>query len=145
MLDVKLPINKVGIEDDGYHLMLKGKINGTEATFLVDTGASRTVFDKNQIDQYIDVENTEFQDTDKLSTGLGANNITSQIVNLTSIEFGDLFIDEYHAVILDLKHVNDSYQMLGIDKIVGVLGSDILDEYQACISYKDSEITFSIL
>ena len=42
------------IEGDGFHVMISGKINGKEAHFLIDTGASRSVFDTDTISGSID-------------------------------------------------------------------------------------------
>ncbi|MFA8451696.1 MAG: aspartyl protease family protein [Bacteroidales bacterium] len=145
MLDVKIPIQKINIEEDGLHLMINGKVNGKDCNFLVDTGASRTVFDNNQIQEFIKDSEAEIEKNDKLGTGVGSNTMESQVTTLESIEFDSLFIADYEAILLDLKHVNESYQELGFNKIIGVLGSDLMDEYNACISYKESSIRFSVL
>ncbi|MBK7570589.1 MAG: hypothetical protein IPI10_02830 [Bacteroidetes bacterium] len=37
------------IEDDGLHLIVDSEVNGKSCRLLIDTGASRTVFDQNRI------------------------------------------------------------------------------------------------
>ena len=46
---IEIPINIINIEGDGFHIVTEGHINGKAARFVVDTGASRTVFDKDRI------------------------------------------------------------------------------------------------
>jgi len=47
---------------------------------------------------------------------------------------------DYEAVLLDLSHVNKSYEQIGLKQIEGVLGSDILLKYNAIIDYPKKEL-----
>ncbi|MFA8299317.1 MAG: retropepsin-like aspartic protease [Hyphomicrobiales bacterium] len=143
-MKIKLPLEKISIQEDGIHLMVKGEINGTTATFLVDTGASRTVFDVNRISKFVCIEETEFEDNENLSAGLGTNSMVSQITTVKELKFGDLHIEDYDVVLLDLNHVNQSYEQLELDGIDGVLGSDLMDDYNAVVSYRESYMEFSL-
>jgi len=64
-----LPIEIFPIEDDGYHLKVTVVINEKPANLILDTGASRTVFDETRMSNFIGNETIEAQD--RLSTGLG--------------------------------------------------------------------------
>ena len=55
---IEVPLQLLDIEGEGFHIMVKGKIHGKEANFLIDTGASRSVFDPKTISNFI--ENLEF-------------------------------------------------------------------------------------
>lgn len=136
----EIPIQLVSIEDDGFHLMLKGLINSMPANFLIDTGASRTVFDNTVIRKF--VTNPQFEANEKLSTGLGTNEMPSEVLEIEKLQFGDLIIIGYQAVAIDLKHVHLSYQHLGLPQIDGVLGGDLLKHYKAVINYKTRKIKF---
>lgn len=133
-----LPIEILPIEDDGYHLKVKITINGKTANMIVDTGASRSVFDETRIAQFIAGENIE--ESDRFSTGLGTNTMESKKVVITELKIGEIRIINYNAAILDLSHINQSYEKLDIETIVGVLGSDILLDYNAVIDYKNEEL-----
>ena len=50
-----------------------------------------------------------------------------------------LLIQNYQAILLDMKHVNESYKMMGLPPIDGVLGSDMLMKFKAVIDF-DKEI-----
>lgn len=131
---IEVPINIISIEDDGFHLIAEGLINGKSARFVVDTGASRTVFDKERILDYID--NPEFNEKEGLSAGIGGTDISSFIFKLEELSFGELSIKDYQAVAMDLSNVNNSYAMLNIPPVDGVLGGDLLYKHKAVISYK---------
>ena len=131
---IEVPINIISIEDDGFHLIAEGLINGKSARFVVDTGASRTVFDKERILDYID--NPEFNEKEGLSAGIGGTDISSFIFKLEELSFGELSVKDYQAVAMDLSNVNNSYAMLKIPPVDGVLGGDLLYKHKAVISYK---------
>ena len=48
-MQTQVPFNIIPIEEDGFHLQLSGKINDNDVNLLIDTGASRSVFDENKI------------------------------------------------------------------------------------------------
>jgi hypothetical protein len=68
---LQLPVEIVPIEDEGFHLVIRAAINGVDARLLVDTGASRTVFDRDRYRQF--VSEISFIPDEKLSAGLGTN------------------------------------------------------------------------
>ena len=140
--NTKIPIEILLIEDDGSHLLIKSKINGKNARILIDTGASRSVFDQERIRNFVN-EKT-FVQHDKLSTGLGTNSMLTSVVKLKSFKLGDLVLENFDAVLLDLKHVNGSYDSLGFSAIDGVLGNDILLKYNANINYKKFILTLDL-
>lgn len=131
---IEVPINIISIEGDGFHLIAEGLINGKSARFVVDTGASRTVFDKERILTYID--NPEFNEKEGLSAGIGGTDISSFIFKLEELSFGELSVKDYQAIAMDLSNVNNSYAMLKIPPVDGVLGGDLLYKHKAVISYK---------
>ena len=137
--DTKLNLEILSIEGDGYHLYINAKINGLKAHLLVDTGASKTVFDKSRIINFSD-EN-KLVELDKLSTGLGTDSMRGHLIDIDEIKLGNIKVKNYQGLALDLSHVNASYDKMGIKPIDGVLGSDILHQFNAIIDYKNQELT----
>ncbi len=133
-MKVEIPITIIAIENDGFHLMIKAKINGNKINLLIDTGASRTVFDINRMKEHIDTDNLE--KNERLSAGLGTNTMESQITIIEKLEFSKIKIKKYQAVLIDMSHVNEMYQSIKLPLIDGVLGSDLLLNYKAIINYK---------
>jgi predicted aspartyl protease len=125
-----IPIELTVIEEDGFHLMIAVEINGLPARMLLDTGASRSVFDLERISRFFTDNKPNFEVNEKLSTGLGTRDMQSQAVYLKEFKIGELCIREYPAVVLDMSHVNLSYSELDLPPIDGVIGSDILMKYE---------------
>lgn len=137
-----IPLQVLNIEDDGLHLMIQAKVNSVICNLLLDTGASRTVFDKIQILKFIGSH--ELEAHDKLSTGLGTDSMPTSFANLVQFEIGEVVLPNFKAILLDLAHVNSSYEKMGFNTIDGVLGSDILFSYNAIINYKKLELELSL-
>ncbi len=133
-----LPIQLLFIEEDGFHLMIQAVINTKKAQLLIDTGASKTVFDKERFKKFVDEK--EFELNEKLSTGLGTNSMETHTSVIRKIQLGELTLKKYNTILLDLSHVNESYGKLGLPEIEGVLGSDLLVQYNAVIDYKKREL-----
>ena len=129
-----LPVEILLIEDEGYHLLVKVKVNGKNATMLIDTGASKTVFDKGRILRLAD--DKEFRTLEKLSTGLGTTEMETQSTVLKKLQIGKLLISKFEAIVIDLSHVNLTYAKLDLAAIDGVLGSDLMVKHEAVIDYK---------
>ena len=138
MNQIKLEL--LAIEEDGYHIFIEAIINGKIARLLIDTGASRTVFDAQRIKKFIKEEEQNLEKIDKLSTGLGTNTMESHSVTLAKFALGETLLIDYQAVVLNMEHVNKSYKMLGYPVIDGVLGGDLLHELKAVIDYRKRQI-----
>ena len=139
---ITVPLTLISIDEaDGFHLLLDARLNGQPARLLVDTGASRTVFDKERILRFL--QDAVFQPSDKASTGLGTDSMESHLVNAASLQIGDLRIDDLELVVLDLVHVNQSYEKIGIEAIDGVLGSELLSAHKAVIDFGKLELRLS--
>lgn len=134
----KIPFKLVSIEADGVHLILQAKINNKPCRLLIDTGASRTVFDQNRISLF--VEKPEMQENQHRSTGLGTNDMKSHIITLESLEIGCLHLQNYTSVVIDMVHINQSFEAYGLQTIDGVIGGDILLNYKAEIDYRKQEL-----
>ena len=136
-----IPLTILPIENDGYHLLLTIHVNDKPANLILDTGASRTVFDETSIVDFIGHDNLE--EHDRLSSGLGTNTMTSKKVLIDKLKLGDIEILSYEATILDLTHVNQSYQKLDLPIVSCILGGDILHNFNAKIDYEAKTLLLS--
>ncbi len=128
-----LPIEFAEIEPGNFHLFMKVKIGRKNARLLLDTGASKTVLDQSRVLQFIQFHHLKSHDI--ASVGLGSNSVETQLTQLSSMGFGTIKIKPVEVAVLDLSHVNQTYAMLGMPVIDGVLGSDILYQLKAVIDY----------
>ncbi len=133
-----VPFQLFEIKDQGYHIAIDVEVNGIVVRMIVDTGASKTVFDLDWARQQaaITVERNE-----ELSTGLGTNSMESFHFTAASIQLGELGLQALEVLAIDLSHVNDTYEQLDLPTIAGVLGSDLLSEYKAVIDYGTATLT----
>lgn len=138
---MQLPIHLLDIEGEGFHVMIKGKINGMEANFLVDTGASRSVFDPTVVSRF--VENPQFEKKSGITAGVGGSDLETSTFTIDSLTFGDIEIKEYEAVALDLENVHETYQKLGLPPIDGIIGGDLLYRLKATLNYRLRKIRFT--
>ena len=135
---VEIPLQLLDIEGEGFHIMVKGLIHGKEAHFLIDTGASRSVFDPKTISTFI--ENIEFEKKEGLTAGVGSSDLESATFKIDAFSIGEMEIDDYEAVALDLENIHEMYGKLGLPHIDGILGGDLLRRYKAVINYKSKKL-----
>ena len=114
--------------------MVKGKIHGKEANFLIDTGASRSVFDPKTISSFID--NLTFEKKEGLTAGVGSSDLESSTFRIDVFSLGDMEIFNYEAVALDLENIHEMYSKLGLPHIDGIIGGDLLKRHKAVINYR---------
>lgn len=139
---ISLPIQLLLIEDDGVHLLVEAKAGRRKIRLIVDTGASRTVFDKTRMEQLF--PNQVIEQSNALTTGLGTNSFPGATAKISSLRLGGLKINNLPVLVLDLSHVNASYMALGFEPFDGVLGSDLMLEYNALIDFQTSMLHFNI-
>lgn len=137
-----IPIRLVDIEKTGVHLAVSGFVNGNLANILIDTGASQSVFDKNRI--HLFSSETEFEKADKLSKGLGTDSMEGFKFCLDQFILGELVLDRFDIVSLNLSHINASYAELELSPIDVVLGGDFLKKYSAVIDYGKAEMSLKL-
>ena len=63
---------------------------------IIDTGASRTVFDKTRIKKFVKTKAEKIED--KLSTGLGTSTMESHEVKIKILGIGKLKIKNYKTL-----------------------------------------------
>ena len=135
---IEVPLQLLDIEGEGFHIMVQGKIHGKEAHFLVDTGASRSVFDPNTITDFID--NVAFEKKEGMTAGVGSSDLESATFMIEVFSIGELEIHDYEAVALDLENIHEMYGKLGLPRIDGIIGGDLLKRYKAVINYKGKKL-----
>lgn len=137
-----IPLRILELEHEGYHVLVQVKLLETYHTMVVDTGASKTVFDKSMLIQ-IGVAESAFLTSDMLSTGLGTNAMKSETFKLVDFSIADWTCKPLNFAVLDLSAINYAYNQMNIPPIIGVLGGDILLNYGGVINYKKRTLTLN--
>lgn len=132
MRTISVPLTLINLQDDGFHLLVEIVVFGQKLLAVVDTGASRSVFDKRFIETHItNLETTE----ETHATTLFTTSSTLQ-ASIPKLKIGALILKNYETVALDLETVNQAYEGLGHPPIAAIVGGDLLLKYNAIINYK---------
>jgi predicted aspartyl protease len=118
--------------------MVQGRIHGKEAHFLIDTGASRSVFDPTTIADFI--ENPQFEQKEGITAGVGSSDLDSSTFIIETLSIGDMEIHNYQAVALDLSNIHEMYAKLHLPHIDGIIGGDLLRKHRGIINYKAKKL-----
>ena len=135
---IEVPIQLLDIEGEGFHIMVQGMIHGKEASFLIDTGASRSVFDPKTITAFI--EDIQFEKKEGMSASVGSSDLESATFVIDRLRIGALEITDYEGVALDLENIHEMYGKLGLPHIDGIIGGDLLRRHKAVINYRSRKL-----
>jgi len=135
---IKIPLEIVSIEPNGTHLLLDVEVNGNKLKVVLDTGASRSVFDLDYL-KSIEPE-LIVKEEEATSAGVGAIDIISYTAVIENFGIGQQQIPKFEIAAMDLAAVLQSYEKIGAVKIHGVLGGDILLKGNAQIDYAKREL-----
>ncbi|WP_118194229.1 retropepsin-like aspartic protease [Albibacterium indicum] len=138
----EIPLILLNLQNDGFHLLVEVTVFDKPFRAVLDTGASKTVFDKASVETHIDPE--LIKPSDQLSTGLGTNTMESYTLTIPDFKIGDLHLKNYEAAVLDLSTINIAYQQLDMEPVIGVIGGDLLYEYKAKIDYESRSLCLGL-
>jgi predicted aspartyl protease len=130
-----IPLEILSLEGDGIHIIIDVEIFDKPFKMVVDTGASKTVLDKTTL-LNAGIEESKFQNTNILSTGLGITNMESFILDLPLFRINAWSTKKFQVAVLDLSSINYAYQQMNFAPVIGVLGGDILLRHGALIDYR---------
>jgi hypothetical protein len=139
---ITVPLQIIDLHDDGFHPLVNVTVYGKPFTLVLDTGASKTAFDHTMLSGAGDT--ASIKSSDRLSTGLGTNNMASSTASISDMLIGDLQVAEFEVAVLDLSSINIAYRQLNHPEVLGVLGGDILMKYKAVIDYGQKIVKFRI-
>lgn len=134
---IKIPFDLIELEKDNYLITIQISIAEVKTTWIVDTGASKTVIDSNQ-EQYLSILSHQPEDIEY--TGVGSSSMNIQLATISDFRVGPLHIDKQEAASVDLSHVNVAFQKFNEITITGLLGSDFLMDHGAVINYRTNII-----
>ncbi len=135
-----VPLHIIDLHEDGFHPLLDITVFGRLFKVVLDTGASKTAFDKTLLLKANEI--ALLNASDKLSTGLGTNTMESFTATIYDMHIGDLKIPGFDVAVLDLSTINIAYEQMGHPEVLGVIGGDILMQYKAVIDYGKQVVKF---
>ncbi|SMD06712.1 aspartyl protease family protein [Pedobacter nyackensis] len=136
MRTISVPLILINLQDDGFHLLVEIVAFGQKLLAVVDTGASRSVFDRSFIESHVkEIEHTE----EAHATTLFTTSSTLQ-ATIPKLKVGGLILKDYETVALDLEAVNQAYEGLGHPPIGAIIGGDLLLQFHATINYRKMKL-----
>lgn len=136
---IKIPLALLNLQDDGFHLLVEVVVFEQNFKAVLDTGASKTVFDKTIVERHIGSQ--QLKSSDRVSTGLGTTSMESFTWQLPDIQIGDFHLKNFEVAVLDLSSINFAYENLSVEPVIGVIGGDILTQYRGVIDYGKMTLT----
>ncbi len=135
-----IPLELIELEESNYHLAVKGYFeDNAEGLWIIDTGASRTVFDKMLTGRF-EVADTG-DDLTIQSTGLVQGNLDTLPGILHPFKLEEYRAEALKVALIDLSNVNKLYYHATERKICGLIGSDFLLQNRAVIDYSKLILT----
>lgn len=138
----KTPIIVENIDGDGFHIFTELKIGRKKLRALIDTGASKSVLDASLASKIKGLESID--QSESLAKGIGEQMLDTKIALLPRLKIGDLLIEKMYVGVLDLSHIATMYKTLGIEPFSVIMGSDILQEYEAEISFRKCQLSLKL-
>ncbi len=139
-LRIVLPLETFQLEDESYHILLPGRINQWEGDFIVDTGASVTVADKNLFSSSAETT-TQIQ----VKSGSITGDIEEiQLMRPALIRLSSHTLHLPQIALLDLGYINRMYAGFREKRIIGLLGSDFCLRHKVIINYRSRTFRFTL-
>jgi hypothetical protein len=140
---IEIPIQLIEIEKDSYHILIEGFFEDDfSCDWIVDTGASRTVFDKN-LEDYYRIDNMD-DAIEFRGAGIDHQMVETKIGTMKYVRFSTFEIRDLNVALIDLGHINEIYWETTSRKIAGLIGGDILMKYKCRIDYAAKNLRFNI-
>lgn len=118
------------------HLHIFGKLNGISGNFILDTGAGATVIEEKNKDKF----KMSIKDSDDKAVGAGGTNIQMQSSENNNLKFDEIEFSDLNLLLMNLDHINNAFESMGLEKVDGVIGDDILTNYKAIIDYANMSL-----
>lgn len=132
-MKIKLKMNGVN------YLIVKGLVNGKEIPFIIDTGASCSMIDK----EWAEKLNLKLNKSNGKTIGYGSSSFDLSIIKKLEIEIDGQVFKVSKAMCSDLSNVNKTLKREGAKPIAGLIGADILMKYKALIDYDKMTMKFT--
>jgi hypothetical protein len=140
-MKIKIPLQLVELEDFNFHLAVESKLpDGSQSFWIVDTGASKTVFDNALSENFREAKH---ESEEVHTAGIGEKPLESSVGYLKPFSLGKYKLDEMRVALLDLSHINHFYSKVTNLKICGLLGSDFLLKHEAVVDYKKKRLVLT--
>jgi predicted aspartyl protease len=118
-------------ESEGYNLYVDGKVNGTKARLMVDTGAFATLLHS----QFVRRMNIPMQRTQLRSVGVNLAQSRVRLANIARLSVGSMDLRSHNVGVINLEGLVHGELLEASPPVAGLLGSEMLQRYHAIIDF----------
>jgi predicted aspartyl protease len=118
-------------ESEGYNLYVDGKVNGTKARLMVDTGAFATLFHS----QFVRRMNIPMHRTPLRSVGVNLAQSRVRLANIARLSVGSMNMRSHNVGVINLEGLVHGELLEASPPVAGLLGSEMLQRYHAIIDF----------
>lgn len=118
-------------ESEGYNLYVDGRVNGTKARLMVDTGAFATLLHS----QFVRRMNIPMQQTKYRSIGVNLSESRVRLANIARFSVGSLDMQSHRVGVINLERLIHTGLLEASPPVAGLLGSEMLQRYHAIIDF----------
>ncbi|PLW93890.1 MAG: hypothetical protein C0592_04665 [Marinilabiliales bacterium] len=141
-MKAEIPILFIPEDEDWVsHIAVQVKVNGKPARLIIDTGASNSVFNIHDAEEY--GLNTRAIPGGEKAVGLGSDQLETHMAKKVIMKAGEMEFKKFSFVLLDLEIINETFKKLGAESIQGIIGTDLLLKCKAVINYRKKMLTLS--
>ncbi len=127
----------VELEEKTYHPLIKAEFPGLEDYWwIIDTGASKSVFDETLKDYYT-IDDEDFV----MATGLGKEMVETVSGKIAAFILGGTNFGELKVALVNFSHINTEYKKFSDKRIIGLIGSDFLCARKAILNFSTKKIS----
>ena len=137
-----LPLQRIDLQGDGFHLLVEVVVFGQFFYAVLDTGASKSAFDMELMSALVGDEEI-IHVPDQQAIGLGTTSMERYVVNVPELILGDLTLNNYEVPVFDLSSIKFAYAQLNLPAVIGVIGGDLLTQFNAVIDYRNLILTLN--
>jgi hypothetical protein len=140
-MTTEIPFEVIHLGDENnVHIAVNAQLSGVSARLVVDTGASHSCLCKKTFKSVYKKSRTIKADA---VMGIGKSKLNNQLVYVPHFQLGELSLEDYPFLMLQISHINKMFQLLDLPQMQGLLGGDILFKYNAVIDYRERKIIFT--
>ena len=117
-----------------HHLLLNAEINGVKGKFILDTGASNSCVDFDNVEHFKLLASA----SKTKAAGAGAIGMLTKVSTENKLKIGRWKYNNFHLIIFDLSHVNAALVQHKAKPVQGIIGADVLMHGKAIIDYSNN-------
>jgi hypothetical protein len=135
MLEVCFEI--IELEAKTYHPVVKAEFQWLDNYWwVIDTGASKSVFDVELADCYLPDDTASV-----MATGLGKDIVETTSGTIIDLILGGFNFGSLKVALINFQHINNEYAKFSDKKIIGLIGCDFLYSQKAILDFEQKKLS----